>query len=573
MVTGFGAPGNRFRRLGVVILSVTVATLGPAPVARAQVAGRPVDRVREALRERLEAVGSAGLVVSGDPIYSRTALPQFYERRTYVPAWSDDRGPLPRVNALLESIESARREGLNPEDYHLSAIRSTLQRVVEARRLGRADVAALVDLDLLASDAFLVYGAHLVSGRVDPVSIHPAWTAVRRERDLVAVLDTALLNDGIGAALRSLLPDRREYFGLRDALARYREMADSGGWPQVPAGPKLEVGSSGARVAVLRRRLAATGALHDALAQADTFDTALADAVRRFQSHQGLDVDGAVGPATLAALNVPVKDRIAQIEANMERWRWLPEDLGRRYIVVNIADFTLTAVESTSTALKMRVVVGQRYHATPVFSDTMRYVVLNPYWNVPTSIAVREILPLVRKDPAYLTRQNMEVLSLTGNVPIDPATIDWRPVDASRFPYRIRQRPGPWNALGQMKFMFPNPYNVYLHDTPARQLFSRSARGFSHGCIRLEKPLDLLAYVLRDNPAWTKDGIDSALDSRTETTIRIAEPIPVHILYWTAWADADGSIQFRDDIYGRDGTVERALHAAPPGIQPGAARP
>ena len=553
----------------IVFITASVPTLA-GPPARATLAPQGLsERVREAIRERIEAAGHPlVLEVAGEPVYSRSALPRFYEGRTYTPAWSDEGGPRPRVNALLASIESSDDEGLNPEDYHQSAIRSTLRRAMEARRRGGPDVSALADLDLLLSDAFLIYGAHLVSGRVNPASIHPEWTATRRERDLVALLDTALANDRIGAALKSLLPTRSEYFGLRDALARYREIREAGGWPPLPGDARLETGSSGGRVVTLRRRLTASGELSPDLADGDTFDVALAEAVRRFQRDHGLDEDGVVGPATRSALNVSVGDRIAQIEANLERWRWLPENLGRRHIVVNIANFELVLTDSTGTALTMKVVVGQTYHRTPVFSDTMRYVVLNPYWNVPHSIAVREILPLVRKDPAYLTREHMEVLSSAEGTPVDPGTIDWGRVRAAEFPFRLRQLPGPANALGRVKFMFPNAYNVYLHDTPARELFTKSVRGFSHGCIRLEKPMELLAYVLRGSRMWTQERIRAVLERQRQTTIPIPDPLPIHILYWTAWTDAHGDLQFRNDIYGRDVPLQRALRTPPPRPSP-----
>jgi murein L,D-transpeptidase YcbB/YkuD len=263
---------------------------------------------------------------------------------------------------------------------------------------------------------------------------------------------------------------------------------------------------------------------------------------------------------------VPVEERVRQIEVNLERWRWLPEDLGQRYILVNIANFELEVVEKSKPVMIMQVVVGKPYWRTPVFSDRMTYLVLSPYWHIPPSIAVKDKLPLIRKDHTYLATYDIKVFQGWGaeTREIDPQTIDWSKVTAKDFNYRLRQEPGPLNALGRVKFMFPNKFNVYLHDTPSRELFGKTVRTFSSGCIRIEKPIELAEYLLGGDAKWTRENILAAIDRRVEQTVRLPEPMPVHLLYWTAWSDEEGSIQFRGDIYGRDQLLDKALREKPP---------
>ncbi len=273
-----------------------------------------------------------------------------------------------------------------------------------------------------------------------------------------------------------------------------------------------------------------------------------------------------VGPATLQALNVPAGIRARQLALNMERWRWLSQELGRRHVMVNIAGFWLEVIEDRQTILDMRVIVGRSYRRTPVFSDQISYLVLNPYWNVPQSIAVNDILPQLKRDPAYLSKQHMKLFNGWGTDAriVDPSAVNWSKITATSFPYRIRQEPGPNNALGMVKFMFPNKFSVYLHDTPARELFARSLRTFSSGCIRVEKPVELAAYLLQDQPGWTAEEIKKRSGQTQEQTVRLTRSVPVHLLYWTSWVDDAGPVQFREDVYGRDLLLSNALEEAPP---------
>jgi murein L,D-transpeptidase YcbB/YkuD len=520
--------------------------------------------VRERLRYRIEAMASGQpIVIDHTRLHTSDLLQQVYEQRAYRPAWSHDKGPLLQAEALFKVLQEVPADGLNAQDYHLAQIEGLLQQVRQAQAApDDLHVGRLVDLDLLLTDAFLLYASHALTGRVNPETIKAEWFTNPREANVVGILRTALDTGRVAEALHALFPMHPEYARLRDTLAHYRTRAAVGGWPRVPDGAKLQRGDRDPRVSSLRQRLLATGDLEPTSEnEPDRFDEGLEQALRRFQMRHGLDSDGVVGPATLAALNVPIAERIRQIMVNMERWRWLPQALGSRYILVNIAAGTLKVVASNQTVMNMRVIVGRAYRRTPVFSGRMTYLVLNPSWHIPPRLAVQDKLPLIRRDPTYLAKQRITVLQGWGATgrEIDPNSIDWHKVSAKNFPYRLRQEPGPMNALGRIKFMFPNRFNVYLHDTLSRELFARRVRMFSSGCIRIEKPIELATYVLQDNPKWTRDAILAAIARSTEQTVQIPDPVTVHLLYWTAWADADGTVHFGHDIYGRDNLLDKAL--------------
>lgn len=551
----------------VLLIGAAVAGCGSAEAGEA--GRRSLDAlIAERIRTRIEAAGVVmDLRAGGEPIYASLVLPSFYERRLYRPAWSDERGPTALVDDLVGSLRRADLEGLRSEDYHLAGIEAVLAAVrADAKRGPALAPDRWAELDLLLTDAFLVYGAHLLAGRVNPETLRPEWVSHRRTADIAAVLEAAMESGNIAAALEALVPPGYGYRRLREALARYRAVAVSGGWPVIPDG-SLRLGDRGGPVAALRERLRLEDDLEPGEAQDDDlFDQPLEQALRKFQRRHGQTADGVVSPATRAELNVRVERRVEQLELNLERWRWLPKDLGRRHIIVNIAAYELNVVDEQGVVLAMRVVVGRPYNRTPVLSDTMRYIVLNPYWHVPRSIAAGELLPKVKRDRSYLARYKLRVFPNAGpDAPeVDPATVNWSAVTPDRFSFRLRQDPGPRNALGRVKFMFLNKFNVYLHDTPARPLFEETQRDFSHGCIRIQHPIELATYLLRDDPRWSRDGLLLALEEAVDLTVPLPEPMPIHLLYWTAWADGDGTIEFRRDIHDRDAPLLTALRAPPP---------
>jgi murein L,D-transpeptidase YcbB/YkuD len=505
---------------------------------------------------------SSKKVIGGELIYSAVLVESFYKGRNYQPAWSQG-GRLMQAETLIKAVEEAYGDGLTPDYYHLGIIRP-LVHTVEKESL--PDPMRLADLDILLTDAFLTLGCHLSGGCVNPVTIETEWFAKRRNVDVSYVLEQALKKKQIREALAMLRPEQASYDRLRQSLARYRELSSKGLWPQVSAGPLLKKGSMSDRVVELRKRLAASGDLEaDEARGGDLLDAKLKQSVIDFQKRHGLKADGMVGSATLNALNVPLKERIRQIELNMERLRWVLGNVEQRSIVVNIANFELDVIESGKSIRSMKVVVGKRYWHTPVFTAKMTNLIINPSWNVPDSIARKEMLKAIKKDPYYLTKQNIKVLRGWGSreEEIDPETIDWSKITPKTLLYRFRQDPGPLNPLGRLKFLFPNKFDVYLHDTPAKRLFSENVRTFSHGCTRIEKPIELGEYVLLGDPRWSREKLLAAIDKGTEQNVRITHPLNVHFLYLTAWVDEGGALQFRNDIYGRDKRLDEALRKKP----------
>lgn len=459
---------------------------------------------------------------------------KFYERRAFEPAWFEEGRLRHAAMAVATALQHADQHGLRPSDYR------TEQVVTELRRTARSDAQAAL-LEVLLTDGVMRYGRHQVQGRVEARRFHPGWNLPHRSMDLGAALEASLRADTVDALLAHLPPPAPEYAALQQALLRYRALATAGGWPVVPVGASLRQGDIHSRVTILRARLQATGDLKRP-AEADTsstlvFDAAVDRAVHAFQQRHGLTVDGIVGPETREALNVPVEDRVRQILLNLERWRWMPSDLQMPRVEVNIPAFTLRVVEQDTAVLAMRAIVGTTRLPTPVFSAAITELVLAPYWHIPISIAEREVLPRLRRDPGYLRRNGIRRL---------PSG-------------RLRQEPGPANPLGQVKFTMPNPHGVLLHDTPSRTLFQQSRCAFSHGCIRIQRPLALAEYVVREDTTWTRPAMEDTLRTAKDAHIPVSTPLTVYVLYQTAWMDADGVVHFRRDVYGHDARLESVL--------------
>jgi L,D-transpeptidase YcbB len=523
-------------------------------------------QVGELLRNRIDAAGEPPvLYVAGKKNHAAEALAKFYMMRHFEPAWTTQGKPTAQTLMFLNALNMAEQDGLRPEIYHLGTIREMLEALKEIETISsEPDIFLLADLDLLLTDAFLTYGSHLLAGQVNPETFDPQWIANRRGADMAAFLQDSLNSGNIQDSLRTLCPKHEGYIRLHETFNQYRLLLENGvKWPLVAFGPKMQIGDCHDRVAMLRARLAAEPSPQPGLLTGETelFDENLKIAVIDFQIRHGLDVDGVVGPATLAALNTSLEEKVERIRLNLERWRWMPEDLGFRNVQVNIADFQLKVVEQEQTILEMKIIAGKDYRQTPVFSDKISYMVLNPSWYVPQSIAVKDKLPLIKKNPGYLTQQKIRVYSSwkAGANEINPYHIDWGKVTPSNFYYRLRQNPGPNNALGRIKFMFPNRFNVYLHDTPTRELFNKTSRTFSSGCIRIQYPEELALYLLKDDPRWNQEKLRKTLNTMKEQSIRLPSPVPVHLLYWTVFVDKDGVVQFRNDIYGRDAQLAKAL--------------
>jgi L,D-transpeptidase YcbB len=500
------------------------------------------------------------LKIADEPLKARKLVDQFYAARGYAPAWSDAEGLNQTATDLYGALSHAQDDGLDPQVYHTQKIAALIE---QAKVPPQSDTerAAWADLELLLSDAFFHYGTHLLSGRIAPESIYSDWISYPRQRDLIGLLENTLSTRDMAGALHSLWPAHPEYERLRDALARMRAGASTHTWPVVSDGPKLEPGAKTARVTALQKRLESAG-YAAVRAETTTYDATLVEAVKRFQAQHGLEPDGVVGKGTIAALNVSLAQRIRQIEMNMERWRWLPDDFGKRHILVNVADFQMHVVDHDQIPLTMRVVAGRPSRPTPVFSKQITYLVLNPFWEVPPKIARTDIVDHVLEEPDYLEKNGIQVFEGWDEAStIDPTTLNWEEIKATgQFPFRLRQDPGSQNALGQVKFMLPNMFNVYLHDTPSKRLFNKTMRAFSSGCVRLQKPLELLHYIMKDNAKWPASRIQQVIDSGQEKIVSLPAPLPVHIVYMTAWADPDGIVQFRQDIYKRDAKLAGALY-------------
>lgn len=476
------------------------------------------------------------------PLNAPTATNQFYTNGQAANLWKDEAS----FSALMEALDGLSAHGLNPSNYHFEALKS-MSAHSEAR-------------DRLATDAWLSAAAHMLYGKLNPTSVEPDWTAARREANLSEKLRVALASKSLAESLEQFAPKQLSYAALKSELATLRAEAAK---PQtlIAAGETLKAGMQNERVSALKSRLTELGYLVGTPV-GNVMDLPTVDAVKAFQSAYELDTDGGVGPATLRALNRGPEDKINQLLVNMERWRWMPDDLGRRHLRANIAGFDVTAWNEGVKERTHLTIVGRRYRETPVFSDSVSYLVLNPWWETPNSLATRDKLPTFRKDPSAVERLGFQILDRQGGV-VPSTSIDWNAVSPSNFPYRIRQRPGELNALGQVKIMFPNKHNVYLHDTPTKGLFAQRQRAFSSGCLRTENPLDLSAWLLSETPEWSRTRIDEVVKTGRETRVNLAQRVPVHILYFTVENEGEFGLRYLDDIYDRDAKVLAGLNSKP----------
>ncbi len=479
-----------------------------------------------------EAIELKQAIEQFQPKQRRKILQRFYRHRNYEPAWN---GYTP-VRTLTKNLREADKEGLDPADYRLDEIE-------QASGLKR---------ELLLTDILLVFAHDLRDGVHSPQQVDKRWHINKPKYDLVAALVAAVNDYTLHDFLADLPPPHEEYAALREQLREHRKIAANGGWPDFPAsGPRrFDPGVQHQQIALLRDRLAVTDSAKSA-PDPLVYDDELVEAVKRFQRRHGLNDDGVVGGATRAALAVPVERRIEQIIASMERWRWMPRELGSSYVIVDVPAYRLWFHQPGKKPLTMRTIVGDTKNQTPSFTQNMKYLVMNPNWYVPNTIAAEELAPKISEDPDYVQRAGFRVFDKESKQEIDHTSVDWANLGTgSAFPYKLVQSSGNSNALGNIKFIFPNRHGIYLHDTSAPSLFRKDNRALSHGCIRLEKPLELASRILGTR---SPDDVATMIESSSRNRhVNLKGEIPVYLVYMTAWSEGKDDISFFSDIYKRD---------------------
>ncbi|NOQ91613.1 MAG: L,D-transpeptidase family protein, partial [Flavobacteriaceae bacterium] len=486
-------------------------------------------------------------------LFSQIELPKFYTNRDFELAWANEKNR----NDLLQSILSSFDEGLNPKDYHLEKITKLIEKS-SYKKLSNND---LVDLDFLMTDALILYASHLISGKVEQSKLRSKWDVElnQRPKNIDSLLTVTLHNKRVKEALENVKPQHYFYKLMKFNLKKYRALETNGGWSKVTEGETLKKDVIDGRILEVRKYLLVTGDLKVNDVENDSlYDEVLEIAVKKFQTRHNLTSDGAIGKGTIEQMNVPVKDRIDMLRVNLERMKWVFHNPDEDFLLVNIAGFYVKRFKNKKEIFSSRVIVGKYNRETPIFKGKMQYIIINPTWTLPYSIATHETLPKLKKDPNYLSAKHMEIMDRNGNI-LNYNNIDFSQYSAGNFPFIIRQKAGPWNALGQVKFIFPNKYSVYLHDTPSRGLFNRQDRAFSHGCIRTENKWELLMSLMDNPEVWNMDKVNGILDSGKTTRINLPEPINIYLMYWTSRVDQENTLYFMKDVYKRDTAVLKAL--------------
>ena len=555
-------PRNRNRNTGTLSLWLLAVLVAPAVFGQAPAP----DPYAEAIRERVDHLryvtehDHRDHAVRGDRVVLGDVVARYYESQQFRPRWREPA----RLDLLIASLAEMDDDGLDPADYHIEVLQAYRDDLRTTRQMQPAEQA---DLELIATDAMMLALYHLYLGKVDPEKLSPQWNFSTRpvsvERGferLSQALDSGRIRETFDAAR----PQHVWYERGRERLHDYREIAAAGGWSPVSDGPTLKAGMTDPRVPALRHRLRVTKDLPGdpgppTQPESTAYDAELETAVKRFQERHGLTPDGAVGPATRAALNVPVSARIDQIRLNLERARWVLHEIKGEFVLVNVAGFEVSYFRDDDPVWSSRVIVGRPYRETPIFKSLITYVVFNPTWTIPPGILVKDKLPVIKRDPGYLRRNNIRVIDARGRE-VDPSSVNWSRYGSGNLPpYQLRQDPGDDNALGLVKIMFPNPYLVYLHDTPSKSLFEKDERTFSSGCIRVQKAFELAELVLNDPSRWNQETMAQVVASGRTQTVNLERPVPVLLLYWTAEPRADGQVIFHNDVYGRDPPTLAAL--------------
>jgi len=506
------------------------------------------------LQTRVESLAESGLFeLRGASIAYPNIIYTFYSRRGFRPAWSDAR----LASELRRALKDSEADGLDPRDYHLPL----LDQLADAVASDPGNSSTLAAFEILHTDALLRVADHLMFGKVDAASFDAHWnfTGSPKGIDVPQRMELALATGDLHGEIEKLKPTHRMYLALKQELARYRLTVATPERVTIASGKAIEPDTHDERVVSLRSRLSFSGDLAATeVSSSDVYDPTLRIAVQRFQERMGLPADGKIGKRTIEELNVPLEDRVRQLRINLDRARVLLHELPHEFVIVNIAAYWVYLVRGQETVWNARAQVGKTYRKTPMFRSAIDYLVLNPTWTVPPGIIKNDILPDARRDPASITRRGLNVLDAQGNV-VDPASVDWSKFKSGHIPYTLRQEPGPKNALGRVKIMFPNSYSVYLHDTPSQSKFEESDRAFSSGCVRIERPLELAELLLADPSRWNAASIQRVVDAGRTQNVTLPAKVPVLLAYWTAWVDPQGRVNFRRDVYGQDAQWAAAL--------------
>lgn len=547
-------PDDSHRRFKTLVKSVKkslIVLAGISTIAFSSACGGKSKMERQVANKAQPTLDSTYYInyMNNDPLLKEHTdwAKKFYREREFRLGWFKNNEIVPQAQEMLTMISKAGEEGLDPKKYQFKDFKTMFANLEAAKRDSAKFTAIQKEIDVALSSTYFVWASDYYRGVVIPRENEEIeWDVKRNKIKLHKALMTVLGERESKYSYASFSPLHPDYARLKSALAAYRKVQASGGWPTVTASPKLKEGQKAPVVAALKKRLGLP-------ATDSTFNAETVSALKAFQSAQGLKPDGTLGAETVKILNVSVDQRIKQIILNMERWRWIPKSFEEDYLIVNIPEYRLRVYEKGKERLAMNVIVGKTMNSTPIFSDKMENVVLAPYWNVPASIVRDELGPKIAADPGYLERSNMELIDGKGN-PVSPSRVDFASVTRDNWKYTLRKKPGPKNDLGDVKFIFPNTNDIYLHDTPHDELFSQTKRNFSHGCVRVEKPLQLAEYLLRP-VGWDMGKIQSTIAGGVEKHVKLKKVLPVYLVYFTAWADESGNVHFRDDIYGHDRTL------------------
>ncbi|MBA2881792.1 murein L,D-transpeptidase YcbB/YkuD [Desulfosalsimonas propionicica] len=552
-------PISRYLSKAFVVFLVMHLTAGFTESGAARISANLENYLSAGTQARRFWIGCA-------PVSVRQEIAQVYEGRGYQPVWVDENGLSDTGRAVIEAAGKAGRHGLLPDDYYHGCL-SEWQKRLASREPDRFAARNLAAMDIMISHAFFKYADHLAHGKVDPLAVYSSEVIEYPEKNetqkILGFLADMKTPGDVRQAIKALAPAGAGYKAAAARAAHLEKRMKSGAQVRMDDGEVLQKGDKSPGVLQLRQILAAEGDLKktEKSSLSPVFDAELEKALMGFQKRHGLGADGVAGRKTMAALNWPLYDRLQTIRANLERRRWLPRKLRQRRIVINSAGFELNAWENQDRVLKMRVMAGTKTEMTPILSKDMARLVINPYWNVPSGILEKKVLPKIKNNPDYFAENHFELLSgwQSHDTRVSPEAINWSDVYIRNFPGRLRQKPGPWNALGQIKFIFPNRFSIYLHDTPEQHLFQRRVRAFSSGCIRVEKPVELALFILKTNPLWDRSRIEKIIESGETTAVRVHDRIAVHLVYRTFWVSPQGVVNYREDVYELDQALAKAL--------------